>query len=151
MGWAWPPRQRIARSVSAAANVAEEPIAISVDPAAAAATTSAATTSTAVETGAEHSSTGPHRHITHIEVIREFVIGVEGRGLSTRNAGQLSPLLLTSQLFREQILRTASISRPLQYRTCNLDHRRRASRPLYDISRYICLHHHRAHHNHHLS
>ena len=62
--------------------------------------------------GAEHSSTGAHRRITHIGVIRQCVIDVEGWDISTRNAGQLSPLHLTSQVFRVYNSRTTTVFLP---------------------------------------
>ena len=69
----------------------------------------------------EHISTEVHGHTTHTGVIREYVIGEEGRGISTQNAGQQSSMPLTSQLIRVPISSTTTISLPLYFRTCNMD------------------------------
>ena len=74
----------------------------------------------------------------------ECVIAVEGRGISTLNAGQISPLPLTSQPPRVHIYRTTSISLSLQCRACNMDYYLQACHVLHNLSRSKCLHHHRA-------
>ena len=97
--------------------------------------------------GVEHSCIGAHRHIIRVGAIRECVIDLEGRGISTRNVGQMLHLPLTSQFFQVHTSRTTAIFLPLQYRTCNLDHLVRGSRPLHHLSRCRCLHRHRLHHH----
>ena len=87
---------------------------------------------------AEHTNIGAHYLIPHIRVIRKCVIGVEGRGVSTRNTGQLSPLSLPSRPFRAHISRATAISLLLQYHTYNMEHDLRASRLLYHLSGCRC-------------
>ena len=103
-----------------------------------------------VAAGTDPSSTEANRSIIHIGLMHECIIGVEGRGISTQNAGQLLHLPLTSQLVRAHTSRTAAISLLLQYRICNLDHHLRASHT-HHLSRYRCLRHRAHHHNHRLT
>ena len=102
--------------------------------------------------GVEHSSTGAPHHIICIRVICECVIDVEGRGISTRNAGKLFHLPLTDLLFQVHTSRNTAIFLPLHYLTCKMDHLIRASGHLHHLSQYRCLHRYRLyHHSHHIS